>query len=336
MKERPVIGITMGDPAGIGPEIILSWLARRESPFSCTPLIIGSESVLAATAEKLGLPDPCTKISGTGPLFPSDGRALILDVANIHPGEYATGRISDKTGRASLEYVFKAIELALAGKIDAMVTAPIHKEAIHMAGYSYAGHTELLAEKTNTQNFAMMLVGGPLRVVLVTTHLPLREVPGKLSTDQVLQKILLADQAARALGFPSPRIAVAGLNPHGGEGGIFGDEEERIIAPAVMQAEKQGIDASGPLPPDTLFHKAYRGEFHAVVSMYHDQGLIPLKMIAFDQGVNITLGLPIIRTSVDHGTALDIAGKGIAHSESLAEAVGIALKLVRHRRQSRC
>jgi 4-hydroxythreonine-4-phosphate dehydrogenase len=178
----------------------------------------------------------------------------------------------------------------------------------------------------------MMLMGGPIRVILVTTHLPLRDVPDRLTTEAVRQKIRLADQAMRALGFDPPRIAVAGLNPHSGEGGLFGDEEQRIIKPAVDQSKNEGIDVSGPFPPDTVFHQAYRGKFHVVVCMYHDQGLIPLKMIAFDKGVNVTLGLPIIRTSVDHGTAFDIAGKGLANPGSLIEAVKVAIKLIQHYR----
>jgi 4-hydroxythreonine-4-phosphate dehydrogenase len=231
-----------------------------------------------------------------------------------------------------VEYILSAIELARNGTIHAMVTAPIHKEAIHLAGYDYPGHTELLAERTKAREVGMMLMGGPIRVILVTTHLPLRDVPDRLTTEAVRQKIRLADQAMRALGFDPPRIAVAGLNPHSGEGGLFGDEEQRIIKPAVDQSKNEGIDVSGPFPPDTVFHQAYRGKFHVVVCMYHDQGLIPLKMIAFDKGVNVTLGLPIIRTSVDHGTAFDIAGKGLANPGSLIEAVKVAIKLIQHYR----
>lgn len=331
MPDRPVIGITMGDPAGIGPEIILSLLSSKEIYSVCIPVVIGCGAVLDATADLLGVKNPCKRISGPGEIPPGSPAPFLIDLANIHAGEYTVGRISAKTGRASVEYLFHAVELAKNGKIHAIVTAPINKEALHLAGYPYAGHTEMLAEKTGSTNYAMMLVGGPIRVILVTTHLPLREVPAGLTTQGVLQKIRLADQGMRDLGFERPRIAVAGLNPHSGEGGIFGHEEEQIIAPAVLKARQQGMDVTGPLPPDTVFYQAYHGRFHAVVCMYHDQGLIPLKMIAFDSGVNVTLGLPIIRTSVDHGTALDIAGKGVANATSLTEAVKLAVKLVRNK-----
>ncbi len=218
-------------------------------------------------------------------------------------------------------------------RVAAIVTAPINKEAIHLGGYRYAGHTEILAEKTGAREVGMMLMGGPIRVVLVTTHLSLQQVPGALSTAAISQKIRLAHEAMQALGFDAPRIAVAGLNPHAGEGGLFGDEEHRLIAPAVAQARQAGLSVSGPLPPDTLFHHAYHGAYEVIVCMYHDQGLIPLKMIAFDRGVNVTLGLPIIRTSVDHGTAYDLVGSGQASDGSLYEALLVALELAAHRKK---
>lgn len=331
VPDRPVIGITMGDPAGIGPEIILSLLSGKEIYSACIPVVIGCGAVLEAAALLFGAKNPCKRISGPGAIPPLSPGPFLIDLENILPGEYEVGRISAKAGGASAEYLFRAVELAINGEIHAMVTAPIHKGALHLAGHHYAGHTEILAEKTGSTNYAMMLVGGPIRVVLVTTHIPLREVPDRLTTQGVLQKILLADQGMRDLGFDHPRIAVAGLNPHGGEGGIFGSEEQEIISPAVSRAREKGIDVTGPLPPDTVFYQAYHGRFHAVVCMYHDQGLIPLKMIAFDSGVNITLGLPIIRTSVDHGTAFDIAGKGTASPTSLMEAVKLAVQLVRNK-----
>lgn len=329
--KTPVVGISMGDPSGIGPEIILSMLARRKRLPGCRFVIIGSAEVLNETAGLVGVDNPCIPVCRMADLGASQSGPFLLDLRNVRTGDYTPGLLSPQAGSASVDYVIKGIDLALNGQIDALVTAPIHKEAIHLAGYHYPGHTEILAERTGTLNYAMMLVGGPIRVVLVTTHLPLRDVPGAITTEGIVNKIRLANGAMGALGFEKPRLAVAGLNPHGGEGGIFGDEEELYIAPAVRQARQEGIEVSGPLPADTVFYHAYHGRFHGVVCMYHDQGLIPLKMIAFDRGVNVTLGLPIIRTSVDHGTAFDIAGKGMADPASLMEAVKTAIRLVRHR-----
>jgi len=328
MKKNPIIGITMGDPAGIGVEIILSMFNRRKSTANFLPLVFGSAAVFDATARHLAVPNPFHVLSDIKKLSRQSDTPCLLDLKNIVPSDFSPGEISPETGRASVEYVLQAIEAALQNKIDAVVTAPIHKEAIHLAGFNFAGHTELFAEKTGTRDFAMMLIGGPIRVILVTTHLALKEVPHTLTTEKIVKKIVLARQAMLDLGFHSPRIAVAALNPHAGEHGLFGEEEERVILPAVEQARKKGIHVTGPLPPDTVFHQAYHGRFHAVVSMYHDQGLIPLKMIAFEKGVNVTLGLPIIRTSVDHGTAFDIAGQGKADPASLEEAVAVARQLV--------
>ena len=221
----------------------------------------------------------------------------------------------------------KAVELALNKKVDGIVTAPISKEALKMAGMKWHGHTEMLAKLTNTKDYAMMLVGEPLRVILVTIHTPLRSVPDMITRESVLKTIKLAKKACDMLGIENPRIAVAGLNPHAGEAGIFGSEESNAIIPAIEDAKKLGIPVAGPYPPDTVFNKAYNGEIDMVVCMYHDQGLIPLKMIAFDRGVNVTVGLPIIRTSPDHGTAYDIAWKGIANPSSMLEAIKLAARL---------
>ncbi len=331
MKRLPIIGITMGDPAGIGPEIILTMLNGKKKIEHFLPLVFGSAAVLNALAKDLGVPNPFHVLSDIQELSPKERKPVLLDLQNIDPGDFTLGEISPRAGRASIEYVLQAIDAALQKKIDAVVTAPIHKEAIHLAGFNFPGHTELLAEKTGAKDIAMMLMGGPIRVILVTTHLALREVPQTLTRENIEKKIRLAHQAMLDLGFHSPRIAVAALNPHAGEHGLFGKEEERIIVPAVAQTQKEGIDVTGPLPPDTVFHQAYHGRFHAVVSMYHDQGLIPLKMIAFEKGVNVTLGLPIIRTSVDHGTAFDIAGQGKADPSSLREAVSVGLQLAAKR-----
>lgn len=219
------------------------------------------------------------------------------------------------------------MDLALSKQVDGIVTAPISKEALKMAGLKWRGHTEMLADLTGTKDYAMMLIGGPLRVILVTIHTALRNVPDLITRQKVTRTIRLAKRACDMLGIRNPRIAVAGLNPHAGENGIFGDEEIRKIVPAVREAIKGGIPVSGPFPPDTIFHKAYDGDFDIIVCMYHDQGLIPLKMIAFEKGVNVTVGLPFIRTSPDHGTAYDIAWKGIADPSSMIEAIKLAAKL---------
>ncbi|NOY52683.1 MAG: 4-hydroxythreonine-4-phosphate dehydrogenase PdxA [Deltaproteobacteria bacterium] len=327
MKRLPVIGITMGDPAGIGPEIILALLNRRKEMEDFLPLVFGSAAVFDTLAEHLAIQSPFHVLSDIKEFSRRETNPCLLDFKNIAPADFAPGEVSAAAGRASIEYVLAAIDAALKGDIDAIVTAPIHKEAVHLAGFNFAGHTELLAAKTGTSQFAMMLMGGPIRVILVTTHLALREVPHALTPGNIEKKILLAHQAMLDLGFSSPRIAVAALNPHAGEHGLFGEEEEKIILPAVIASQKKGINVTGPLPPDTVFHQAYHGRFHAIVSMYHDQGLIPLKMIAFEKGVNVTLGLPIIRTSVDHGTAFDISGQGKADPSSLMEAVSVGLQL---------
>jgi 4-hydroxythreonine-4-phosphate dehydrogenase len=236
-------------------------------------------------------------------------------------------RPSAESGGASVGFIEKAIDLALRKEVDAIVTAPISKEALKMAGYPWPGHTEMIAEKCGTRNYAMMLAGGPLRVILVTIHTAIKNVPGLIRKDSVLRTIRLAKKACDMMGMKDPRIAVAGLNPHAGEAGIFGSEEVEEIAPAVDEAMHEGLPVTGPYPPDTVFHKAYKGEIDMIVCMYHDQGLIPLKMICFDTGVNVTIGLPIIRTSPDHGTAYDIAWKGIASPSSMIEAIKLAAAL---------
>jgi 4-hydroxythreonine-4-phosphate dehydrogenase len=241
------------------------------------------------------------------------------------------GRAGAAGGRAALAAIAEAVRLALAGRVDGIVTAPISKEAIRAAGSPFPGHTEMLASLTGARRHAMMLVGGPLRVSLATIHVPLAEVPSLITRQSVRRVIELTWDAVRSFGLRRPKIAVCGLNPHAGEAGIMGDEERRVIAPAVRALAKRGVPVSGPWPADTIFHRAARGEFAAVVAMYHDQGLGPLKTLAFDTGVNLTLGLPIIRTSVDHGTAFDIAGTGTASPESLLAAVELAATMARNR-----
>jgi 4-phospho-D-threonate 3-dehydrogenase / 4-phospho-D-erythronate 3-dehydrogenase len=260
------------------------------------------------------------------------GSVTLLDLHNADPGEIPVGQVSAPAGRAAVEYVFRACDLAKEGIVDAIVTAPLNKEAMHRAGFNYPGHTELLTERTGARRVSMLLVGPNLRVVHVSTHVSLAEAIRRVQTERVLEVIELAYGSCQALGIPDPRIAVAGLNPHAGESGLFGNQEADEIQPAVAQARARGWRVSDPQPPDTVFLRAVKGEFDIVVAMYHDQGHIPMKLLAFDSGVNVSIGLPIIRTSVDHGTAFDIAGTGRASEESLLAAVDVAVQMAAARR----
>lgn len=327
MHDKPVIAITMGDPGGVGPEIVLKAINSNVVSSLCRPLIIGDMGVMSEARHCLPITMHYPLKSVTEPDEDTGHAAKVLDLANVLPGELTVGVAGAYAGRAAVGYITKAVELAQAGKVAAVVTAPINKETLKMAGYGFPGHTELLAELTGTKDFGMMLVGGGLRVILVTIHTALAGVPGLITRAKVLDTIRLAKRACSELGIRGPKIAVSGLNPHAGEGGLFGDEESRHIGPACEDARAEGMDVTGPVPPDTLFYKAKRGDFDIVVAMYHDQGLIPLKMLAFGNAVNVTVGLPIIRTSVDHGTAYDIAGKGIANPDSLIQAVKLAAEM---------
>lgn len=309
MKKRP-IAITMGDAGGIGPEVALKASTTDDIKALCPVVIIGDRGVLSEAATLSGID--------------------IEEVTIVEPFRLKSlkkGVSTGESGLAAYHYIKHALEGCLRGEFSAMVTAPISKEALHLAGFKWPGHTEMLAELTDTKRYAMMLVGGPLRVVLVTTHIALRRVPEVLTEDAIYEKILLAQKAVMQLGIKSPVIAVAGLNPHCGEGGMFGDEDERIIRPAVERALSSGVKVKGPVTPDVVFRLAYTGSVDIVVSMYHDQGLIPLKMIAFESGVNVTVGLPVIRTSPDHGTAYDIAWSDRANPQSMIEAIKLAVIL---------
>jgi 4-hydroxythreonine-4-phosphate dehydrogenase len=331
-RDRIRIGITMGDPAGIGPEIILKALAQQAIYRQAIPVVIGDGLILERAKGYVQSGLRLRRIGSAGEAAGRFGEVTVLDLKNIDLDKCAPGVLSVEAGRAAVEYVFKAIDLAKADEIDAVVTAPINKEAIHRAGYPFAGHTEIFAERTGSSSYALMLVAGRLRVLHVSTHLSLREACDRVRKDRVLQVIQLAGDAAAAWGLRRPRVGVAGLNPHAGEQGVFGHEEREEIAPAVAAARAEGIDAVGPVPPDTLFYRALKGEFDFVVAMYHDQGHIPVKLRSFDRAVNVTVGLPIVRTSVDHGTAFDIAGKGTASPRSLMEALRIAIRMARRRR----
>ena len=331
---RPLLAITEGDPAGIGPEVVLKALARHPDLYDrCRPLVVGDRRILARAAPWVG-----AAALDLSPLsHPRDGvyrpgTVDLLDLADADPAACPIGQERAAAGRAAVEAVFAACDLALAGAADAVVTAPLNKAAMHLAGFAYAGHTELLAERTGAARVSMLLVGPTLKVVHVSTHVSLAEAIRRVTTERVIETIRLAAEACAALGVPHPRIAVAGLNPHAGEGGLFGDEEARAIAPAIAAARAEGLDVSDPQPPDTVFLRATKGAYDIVVAMYHDQGHVPMKLLAFDSGVNVSVGLPIVRTSVDHGTAFDIAGTGTANEESMVAAIDVAIQMAHARR----
>jgi 4-hydroxythreonine-4-phosphate dehydrogenase len=310
------VAVTMGEPGGIGPEVALRAVA--ETLEEAEHVLVGDKTVFTECTEML-------KASGVALPFEPGAKVKAVDTGGAEG--YTRNSPSAAGGRASHLAIERAAEMAMSGEVDAIVTAPVSKEAFRMAGLPWPGHTELLAEFTGTKDFAMMLAGGGLRVILVTIHMAIKDVASHVTEDSVLGTLRLAARASRMLGIDEPRIAVSGLNPHAGERGLFGDEESGIIEPAIEAAREEGIPAVGPFPPDTVFRRAAGGEFDIVVAMYHDQGLIPLKLLGFETGVNITVGLPIIRTSPDHGTAYDIAWKGKAYPGSMVEAVRLALKL---------
>jgi 4-phospho-D-threonate 3-dehydrogenase / 4-phospho-D-erythronate 3-dehydrogenase len=328
---RPVLAITMGDPSGIGPEVVLKALAHTDVFARCRPLVVGDRRILERAAGCLG-PIPQFDIVADpahGAYRP--GRMTLLDLENAAPDRIPVGVETAAAGAAAVDYVFRACDLAMEGEVDAVVTAPLNKAAMHLAGYEYAGHTELLTERTGAERVSMLLIGPNLRIVHVSTHVALAEAIERVTPQRVEDVIQIAHDACRALGIARPRIAVAGLNPHASEGGIFGNEETERIEPAIQAARARGLDVSDPQPPDTVFLRATRGAYDVVVAQYHDQGHIPMKLLAFDSGVNVSYGLPIIRTSVDHGTAFDIAGKGIAEESSLLAAIDVALQMVHAR-----
>lgn len=320
------LAITMGDSGGVGPEVILKALSLQEIRNICIPIIIGDMSVIELAKKILRLPLRLRTVESVHEVKIIKGIVYVIHQANSI-GTQVLNRSTFESGRACILFIKKAVELALNGDVSAIVTAPISKESLKMANSKWHGHTEMLAELTKTKDYAMMLAAETLKVILVTIHTALRNVPDMLTRKKILKTIILAQKACHMFSIKNPTIGVAGLNPHAGESGIFGDEEIKKIIPAIKDAQKKGIKVKGPYPPDTIFHKAYKGEIDIVVCMYHDQGLIPLKMIAFDKGVNITVGLPFIRTSPDHGTAYDIAWKGIANPSSMIEAIRLAVEL---------
>lgn len=320
----------MGCPASIGPEIIVRYFAHHRLPIDT--VVLGDMGVLVRCAAELGLDLP---VFGWQPgQVTCQWGIPVLELSAISRRDHQWGRPNSTTGKAMADYIVAGVRLIQEQQLTAMVTCPIAKSGLHQAGYHYPGHTEMLASLTGTSRYTMMLAGPTLRVTLATIHCSLAEVPRLLTTDRILDLIRITHGSLRTdFGLAAPRLAVAGLNPHSGENGLFGNEETTIIAPAVHRAINEGIDVSGPYPPDTVYFKAARGGFDAVVSMYHDQGLIPFKLLHFHDGVNVTLGLPIVRTSVDHGTAYDIAGKGMADATSLSSAVAMAAQISGNRHQ---
>lgn len=320
----PKIAVTMGDPAGVGPEVCLRLLQDEAIARLCTPIVFGSAAVLEQAAVQCCLPKPGKVVAGLSEAdFP-----CVLDIGAIGLDDFTTGAVNAATGRAAFTYIEDAINAALSGQIAAVTTAPINKVALHAADIPFPGHTEIFAAKTHAPRYCMLQYSSEVRAVFVTTHMGYAEVPGLLTKAAILDTIELGAQAMRRIRGGAPRIVVLGLNPHAGENGLFGTEEQVAIIPAIESARKLGLNVEGPVPPDTAFLPAKRRETDLFVCMYHDQGHIPLKALCFDEAVNTTLGLPIVRTSVDHGTALDIAGLGQANPNSLFEAVKLALKFL--------
>ena len=313
--QKPRIAITMGDVNGIGPEILAKALGRAELFSVCDPVVFGCARTLGA-ANALAGNSACAEV----PII-DEGRSI---------SDLVPGTVQQDAGEAAVAWIRAAVQAAIDGEMDAVVTCPINKEGIRLAGCSAIGHTEIVAEMTGTPEYRMSLFTDRMRIVHITGHLPLAQALTKVRSQRIADTIRIADRALAQLDLPRRRIAVAGLNPHAGEGGLLGDEEQREIAPAITGCAGDGIDCSGPYPPDTVFRRMQEGEFDLVVAMYHDQGHIPLKLVAMDEGVNVTLGIPIVRTSVDHGTAYDIAWKGVAREDSLIAAVKLAAQFAQH------
>ena len=342
-KAKMAIAITMGDAAGIGPEIIVKALERRDLRRQALPIVIGDgqtmEQALSIAKSNLKI-QPIAEVEQAR----DDPESIpVLDLKNIDISKLTHGKVDPMPGKAAVEYIQKAVALAMEGRVKAIVTAPIHKEAINKAGFHYAGHTELLAQLTNTKEYAMLLAHGPFRVSHVTTHTSMRKACDRIKKDRVLTVIRLTYEVLKQLGIETPRIGVAGLNPHSGEDGLFGDEEKNEITPAIEEAKNKGWNVEGPVPPDTVFTKMKGKQYDAVVAMYHDQGHIAVKLVGFSMkpggkewdkmsGINMTMGLPIIRTSVDHGVAFGKAGEGRANPQSMVDAVKLAIQLAKQKK----
>ncbi len=325
--QRPVIAITMGDPCGIGPEVIARALASGEVYPTCRPLVVGSAWCMEQGVKLAGAGLRVQEVDSPAEAGLSPDRVDVVDIHNLSPEDVTVGKVSPVCGKAAMEWVARAAEIALAGQVQALATAPINKEAASLAGYKAIGHMELLQEISGAPEVATMLMSGWLWVVHLTTHRSLRRACDYVTRDGILAKLELTQNSFAQWGIPSPRIGVAALNPHGSDGGLLGDEEAEAIAPAVEEARRLGIDAHGPVPADIVFHQAIQGRYDVVLAMYHDQGHIPIKVYGFERSITANLGLPFVRTSVDHGTAFDIAGKGVAHHEGMVEAIKAAVSL---------
>lgn len=326
---KPILGITMGDAAGIGPEIIVKALASKKIYEIARPVVFGDKKIMERAIEIVGEGLTCQTVQDPSLAGKTYGTIDIVDLDNL-PLDLPFAQVDGRAGKAAYEYIEKAVGYAMKEQIHAIVTAPLNKEALNLGGCHYPGHTEILGALSGQKDYSMMLVGGALKVIHVTTHVPLRKACDLVKKDRVLRVIGLADDTLKMMGFEKPRIAVAGLNPHSGEHGLFGTEDELEIAPAIAEAKAMGMDVTGPVPPDTVFYQAaIKERFDIVVVMYHDQGHIPIKVLGFETGVNVTVGLPFIRTSVDHGTAFDIAGKGIADGKSMTESLLLGAKMAK-------
>lgn len=345
MRSLPKLAITMGDPSGIGPEIIVKSLENRSLYDLCIPIVVADASVIEHAIHMANSSLKLRKIQSTDEVLGTYGTIEFIDLENVEIDKLVFGQVRASSGKAAFESIDLSIKLALEDKVDGVITSPINKDSINQAGFHYSGHTEIFAEKTGSKNYAMMLIHDPLRVIHVSTHVSLRKACDLVKRQRVLDVIKLANEAMINLDISQPKIAVAGLNPHAGENGMFGDEEINEIEPAIKDALALGIQVEGPIPPDTVFSKASAGQYDIVVVMYHDQGHIPLKLSGFKydhstgkwdaiSGVNITLGLPIVRSSVDHGTAFGKAGKGTANPQSMIEAIQYGALLARRRNDS--
>ncbi|GMB01509.1 4-hydroxythreonine-4-phosphate dehydrogenase PdxA [Pelosinus sp. IPA-1] len=326
---KPILGITMGDAAGIGPEIIVKALAEKNIYEIARPVVFGDKKIMERAIEIIGTDLKCQAVQDPSQAGKNHGTIDIIDLDNL-PLDLPFAQVDGRAGKAAYEYIEKAVDYALKNEIHAIVTAPLNKEALNLGGNHYPGHTEILGALSGQKDYSMMLVSGALKVIHVTTHVPLRQACDLVKKDRVLRVIRLADDTLKMMGILEPRIAVAGLNPHSGEHGLFGTEDELEITPAVNEAKAMGMNVTGPVPPDTVFYQAaIKKEFDIVVVMYHDQGHIPIKVLGFETGVNVTVGLPCIRTSVDHGTAFNIAGKGIADSKSMTESLLLGAQMAK-------
>jgi 4-hydroxythreonine-4-phosphate dehydrogenase len=334
---RPLLAITLGDPAGIGPEIIVKALSAHGLYELCCPLLVGDARVLSRALSFTGLSSRVHAIKSPADGTYTPGTLDVLDLGNVNPDNPEMGAVSADAGRAAVECILAGTRMAMNGEVDGLVNGPISKEAVKAAGYTrYLGHVSILEDVTGCEGCRPMLVAGKLQVVSVTYHIPLKEVSDHLSIASVLDTITLTHRSLEALGVLAPRIGVSGLNPHNGDGGLVGTEEIEVIAPAVEDACDKGIDACGPVAADSIFTLAVQGQFDVVVCMYHDQGHIAVKAFGFDESVTVTLGLPFVRTTTAHGVAFDLAGKGRANSGNMEEAIRLAARLVGRRHESAC